>query len=110
MLVLTLLVAASAEAKAMNLGTALRYASTAPLPDVSASTGQPPLRLNVSECKRRSRRAFTCRVEVAYAPVPQSGPAQTGAAAAEYQVRVFYPTRHSTTPHVKVVGAVHVVG
>ncbi len=38
-LIVTLLSAASAEAKTMNLGTALRYASTAPLPDVSASTG-----------------------------------------------------------------------
>jgi hypothetical protein len=110
LLAATCLVPASAYAKNMDLGTALRYAGTAPLPNVSGTTGTPPMQLTVSGCKRQSSSAFTCKVEVAYTPPAQQGPGRTNAPAADYQVRVSYPTSHSKTPRAKVVGPVHVVG
>jgi hypothetical protein len=97
-------------AKKMDLKTALRYAGTAPLPNVSATTGTPPMKLTVSGCKKQSGSAFTCNVEVAYTPGPQTGTTRTSAPAADYQVRVSYPTPQSKTPTAKVVGPVHVVG
>jgi len=110
LLAATCLLPASASAKTMTLRTALRYAGTAPLPDVSAQTSQPPKQLTVSGCKRRSTRSFLCDVTVDYVPVAQKGPAQTSPPSAQYRVRVYYPTRHSRIPRVKVVGPVPVVG
>jgi hypothetical protein len=96
-------------AKKIDLGTALRYAGTAPLPKVSATISTPPMKLTVSGCKKQTSTAFICNVEVAYTPPAQQGPARTNAPAADYQVRVSYPTPQSKTPKAKVVGGVHVV-
>ncbi|HEV3229744.1 MAG TPA: hypothetical protein VGY97_09735 [Solirubrobacteraceae bacterium] len=97
-------------AKKVDLKTALRYAGTAPLPNVSGTTATPPMKLTVSGCKKQSSSAFTCSVEVAYTPAAQPGTTRTSSPAADYQVRVSYPTGHSKTPQAKVVGPVHVVG
>ena len=103
------LLPAGAQAKRMSLGTALRHAATAPLPNVAAYTSRPPTKITVSGCRRRSSLAFVCKVEVTYAPVIQPGPVQTSAPAADYEVRVFYPTPRSTAPHARVVGEIHFV-
>lgn len=109
LLLTTWLVPASANAKRMTLGTALRYAATAPL-----QIGGDAVQLTVSGCRRRGPLAFTCDVDVNYPPPPPiktpNGTARTSAPVEHCTVRVSYRTRHSTTPVAKTVGACHVTG
>ena len=103
--------AAPASAKKLDRATAFRFALTAPLPPASGVTPSTPVkRAEVSSCKRRSARAFTCGVTVQYEPVPSSDPnVRTSAPQCEYDVRVEYRTVRSVTPRARRVGAVRCV-
>ena len=92
----------------MDRATAFRYALTAPLPPQSGVTPTTPVKsVEVSSCKRRSARAFTCAVSVRYEPVPSSDPnVRTSAPQCDYSVRVEYRTARSVTPRARRVGAV----
>jgi len=103
--------AASASAKKMDRATAFRYALTTSLPSKSAVTPSTPISsVEVSSCKRRSARAFTCGVTVHYEEPPPSDPnVRTGAPQCEYDVRVEYRTARSTKPRARRVGVVRCV-
>ena len=109
LLVASCLLPANAYAKKMTLGTALRYAGTAPL-----RIGPNAVQLTVSGCKRLDSLAFTCFVAVSYpAPPPISTPtghARVSAPVLNCKVRVSYRTRHSKTPQAKLVAPCHVTG
>ena len=92
----------------MDRATAFRYALTAPLPPQPGVTPTTPVKsVEVSSCKRRSARAFTCAVSVRYEPVPSSDPnVRTSAPQCDYSVRVEYRTARSVTPRARRVGAV----
>lgn len=103
----TCLVPASASAEQMDLTTAIRYAGTAPL----LNGVDQPKQLTVSGCERQSTRAFVCSVTVDYKGAPQRGPTRVSAPTLVEKVRVWYSTRDSKTPRVKVVpGTAHVLG